>query len=39
MKKVSFDLSIETMLIAGKKELAKTAPFFYELFRLINISG
>jgi len=30
MKNVPFELSIKIMLIADKKEMAKTSQFFYE---------
>jgi hypothetical protein len=30
MKNVPFELSIKIMLIADKKEIAKTSQFFYE---------
>ncbi|MFO7867388.1 MAG: hypothetical protein R6V02_11355 [Candidatus Aminicenantes bacterium] len=30
MKNVPFDLSLKTMHIADKKEIAKTSQFFYE---------
>jgi hypothetical protein len=30
------DLSLKTMFVAHKKEIAKTSQFFYESFRLIT---